>query len=555
VVVANMGREFMPELEEGTLLIRGTFPVNVSLDEVTERSRQLREVLRGFGECAVIVPAIGRPDDGTDPTGYYNMESNIPLLSADDWPVVEKYGRPRTKAELVADLNEALTNRFPGVDWDISQIIRDNVMEALSGVKGENSIKLFGPELDILERTAGQIKDELGIVPGVENPGVFRIQGQSNLEFPIDRQKCALWNVSAADVQAVIGCAVGGKATTQIQEGEKIFDLTVRWPLQLRADETAIRSIPVPVGGNVVLPGGPVASPGSVFGGSAVALATSGLSASLPSPTGNIFNAAPYWTTTPTRKLEDLVTPLDARGQFDPAGSFLRPGASTIYREQGQRLIAIKFEVRGRDLAGTVGDAQAAVAPLVKIPYRTEWSGEFKQMEEAESRMAKMFGVSMVVIALLLYLAFHSLLDAGVVFANVLAMGVGGVWALKLAGLNFNISAAVGFISILGVAVMNGLILVSSFNRLRTDGVPLEEALRVGLKYRVRPLMMTTLTAILGLLPAALSTKIGAQSQRPLAIVVVGGMLFTIFALVIVPVLYSFYGERTPPEGAGEMGH
>ena len=554
VVAANMGREFMPELEEGNLMVRGTFPVNVSLEEVSERSRQLRELLRGFPEFAVAVPAIGRPDDGTDPTGYYNLETFCPLRPEAEWPVVAKYGRPRKKAELVRDLSEALARRFPGVDWDLSQIIRDNVMEALSGVKGENSIKVIGPELDVLEETAGRIRDELGPVPGVQNASVFRIQGQTNLEFPINRRKCAEWVVSAADVQAYIAAAVGGKAATQIQEGEKMADLTVRFPPRLRADESAILALPIPVG-NTIDSGGPLATPGSPFGGAAIGTSTTGSAIPPPSATGNPFNAAPVWTNTPTRRLRDLVTPLNANGQPDPKGSFLKPGASTIYREQGQRLIAIKFDVRGRDLAGTVGDARSAVDPLVKPPYRAEWSGEFKQMQEAEKRMARMFALSLLLIALLLYLAFRSFLDAGVVFANVLAMGVGGVWALKLAGLNFNISAAVGFISILGVAVMNGLLFVSAFNGLRAHGVELKEALQRGTRQLVRPVVMTALAAILGLLPAAFSTKMGSESQRPLAVVVVGGMLFTIFMLVLVPVLYSFYGDRTPPEGAGDLAH
>jgi cobalt-zinc-cadmium resistance protein CzcA len=534
IMAANMGREFMPELEEGALLIRGTFPVNISLEEATIRSRQMRAVLRQFPEVVIVVPAIGRPDDGTDPTGYYNMESNIPLRRQEEWPAIPKYGRPRTKAELVRDLNETLDREFPGVDWDISQVIRDNVMEALSGVKGENSIKVFGPELDTLERTAGQIKDKLENVRGVENAGVFRIQGQSNLEFPIDREKCAYWGVSAADVQAIIG-AIGGTPATRIQKGDKQFDLTIRYPFRLRSDEGPIRAIPVPVGNTTA--SGPPGSPPP------------------PAITGNPFNAAPIVTFTPTRPLEYLVTPLNANGQPDPKGSFLRPGASTIYREQGQRFIAIKFESRGRDLAGTVGDARSVVDPLIQPPYRTEWSGEFRQMEEAEKRIARMFALALVLITLLLYLAFRSFLDAAVVFANVLAMGVGGVWALKMAGLNFNISAAVGFISILGVAVLNGLLFVSVFNGMRAHGIPLDETLTRGTRQLVRPVVMTALAAILGLLPAAFSTKMGSESQRPLAVVVVGGMLFTIIALVLVPLLYSFYGDRTPPEGAGDLAH
>ena len=555
VTVANMGREFMPELEEGNMFVRGTFPVNVSLDEVAARSRRLRDVLAAFPEFAVIVPAIGRPDDGTDPTGYYNLETSLPLRPQEQWPADRKRGRVRTKAELVKDLNETLDEAFPGIDFDTSQIIRDNVMEALSGVKGENSIKLFGPDLDTLEATAVRIRDALGDVPGVRNAGVFRVQGQSNLEFPVDRQKCARWNVSAADVQAVVRTAVGGQPATQVQEGGKTFDLTVRWPERLRSDEGAILAIPVPVPGNTVTSGGGVAvSPTPVSGG-AVGVSPSGTSLAPPALTGNPYNAPALPGGVPVRRLADFVTPLDSAGRPLPGGSFLRPGASTIYREQGQRLIAIKFEVRGRDLAGAVAEAQEKVAPLISMPYRAEWSGEFKQMEAAEKRMARMFAVSLVLIVVMLYVAFHNWADTLVVLANVLAMGVGGVWALKAAGLNFNISAAVGFISVLGVAVMNGLLFVSAFNRLRASGVDLGEALVQGTAQLVRPVVMTALAAILGLLPAAFSTQMGSESQRPLAVVVVGGMLFTLVALNLVPLLYSLYGKRTPPEAAGGMGH
>ena len=554
VKAVNMGREFMPELEEGTILVRGTFPVNVSFPEVCARGDQFRAVMQKYGELKAIPVTAGRPDDGTDPTGYYNLESNIPLRPQEQWPVDPARGRPRTKADLLADIERDLDAALPGVDFDFSQVIRDNVMEALSGVKGENSIKLFGPDLDALETTAGAMRDALGAVRGVANAGVFRTQGQANLEFPIDRQKCARWNVSAADVQAVVQSAVGGKAATQIQEGEKLFDLTVRWPAALRADEQAILAIPVPVS-NAVAAGGATTLAPTPFAGGSAGLSPTGTTLALPSATGSAFNAPPVALAVPTRRLRDLVTPLDRAGRPDESASFLRPGASTIYREQGQRFIAIKFEARGRDLASTVADAKAAVEPLVRLPYRTEWSGEFKQMEAAEGRMAKAFLASLVLIAVMLYMAFNSVLDAAAVFLNVAGVGIGGVWALHLAGLNFNISAAVGFISILGVSVMNGLIMVSSFNALRAHGTPLEAALKDGVLHRVRPLIMTLLTAILGLLPAAFSTAIGSQSQRPLALVVVGGMLATILLFNLLPLLYSFYGDRTPPEGAADMAH
>jgi cobalt-zinc-cadmium resistance protein CzcA len=553
-VVANMGREFMPELEEGNMLVRGTFPVNISFKEAVKRARQFREIARQFPEVRAIPTATGRPDDGTDPTGYYNMEANMPLRPESEWPVVAKYGRPRTKDQLVKDLNETLESSLPGVDWDISQIIRDNVMEALSGVKGENSIKVFGPELDTLEKLASDIKNALDGIPGVQNPGVFRIRGQSNLEFPVDRQKCARWNISATDVQSIIQSAVGGKAVGQMQEGGKSFDICTRWPLRLRSDEEKILAILVPVS-NQVTSGNQTTIASTPISGASVGLSATGTTAVPPAPTGSSVNAPAITPTTSFRRLGDLVTPRGENGQPDESGSFFRPGASTIYREQGQRLIAIKFEVRGRDLASAVADARSKVDPLLQPPYRAEWSGEFQEMQDAEKRLARVFGVAILLIALCLYLAFNSMLDAATVFVNVLIMGVGGVWALKITGLNFNISAAVGFISILGVAVMNGLLFVSSFNRLRASGVELKESLMRGTGQRVRPLIMTALAAILGLLPAALSTKIGSQSQRPLAVVVVGGMLFTILAINLVPVLYSFYGHREPHAGAGEMGH
>jgi cobalt-zinc-cadmium resistance protein CzcA len=553
-VAANMGREFMPELEEGGMLIRGTFPVNISLDEVTRRAHQFRQLVGNFGELRVIQTAVGRPDDGTDPTGYYNVEATIPLRPQHEWPIDPARGRCRTKAELVADLNVTLDQHFPGVDFDISQIIRDNVMEALSGVKGENSIKIFGPNLGTLETTAIQVRDTLGTITGVENPGVFRIQGQSNFEFPVDPQKCSHWAVTPADIQNVVQCAVGGKSVTTMQEGAKKFDVTLRWPERLRSDEQTILAIPVPVANNVT-DGNRVAVGGTPVSGGASGLSATGTAMALPAATGNVFNAPALAPNCPSRRLGDLVTPLNLQGEYDPRGSFVRPGASTIYREQSQRFIAIKFEVRGRDLASAVAEAKAKVAPLIHSPYRTEWSGEFRQMEEAERRLTRMFAVSMALIILLIYMAFRSVLDACVVLANVAAMAVGGVWALKITNLHFNISAAVGFISILGVAVMHGLVFVSAFNGFRSRGIDLDETLERATRQRIRPILMTALTALLGLLPAALSNEIGSESQKPLAVVVVGGMLATIVCINLVPLWYSFYGHREPAEGAADLSH
>jgi heavy metal efflux system protein len=552
----GLGREFMPELEEGNFWIRGVFPVNVSLEEMADKVRVVRSIMRKYPEVETIVPQVGRPDDGTDPTSFYNLEIFVPLKPFDRWPTPPGHVRPRTKPELQAELNGELDRTLLGVDWGFSQNIRDNVMESLSGVKGENSVKIFGPDLDDLERLADQVKNTLAQVRGVDSPGVFRIKGQSDLEIPIDRDKCSLWNVSVADVQNVIQTAIGGKAATQMIEGERTFDVTLRWPERLRNNEQAILNIPVEVIGNTVSPNSGTALNPSPLTGPTSGVATSGTSGTMPTLMGRAdATTALNLTAVPRRRLGDLVTPLNARGDPDTTASFIRPGASTISREQGQRLIAVKFGVRGRDLAGTVAEAQAKVAPLIPPGYRTEWSGEFQEMQEAERRLAVVFGLSLVLILILLYMAFFSLLDALLVFFNIVVMSLGGVWALLLTGLNFNISAAVGFISILGVAVMNGLILVSSFNRFRAEGLPLHDAIRKGFENRIRPLMMTSLTAIFGLLPAALSTRIGAQSQRPLAIVVVGGMITLLLLINLIPVLYSFYGRREPVADAGNLAH
>jgi cobalt-zinc-cadmium resistance protein CzcA len=309
---------------------------------------------------------------------------------------------------------------------------------------------------------------------------------------------------------------------------------------------------------NVVTPGNAPGGAQTPAGGPSSGPDPTGTSTPRPTLSGsqvvalvNNVNSVPRLT------VRQLVTPYNDAGELDPIhGSFVRPGASTIYREQGRRLIAVKFSVRDRDLASTVAEAQERSRPLVPAPYTTEWSGEFQEMQEAEYRLMFIIPLSLSLIFMLLYLAFHDVVDAALVFSNVVALSLGGVWALLLTGTNFSISAAVGFVSIFGVAIMDGLLLVSYFNHLRAQGLPLREAIMQGAERRVRPVMMTALTAIFGLLPAALSTKIGSQSQRPLAIVVVGGMVTTLFLTrYLMPVLYSFYGHRPPKVGSGGMAH
>jgi cobalt-zinc-cadmium resistance protein CzcA len=417
-----VGREFMPELEEGNLWIRGDFPVNISLDETSAKARTARWIMKKYPEVDTIVTQLGRPDDGTDTDGFYNIEFFVNLKPQKDWPAVKPrkglarlFGarRPRDKAELVADMDAELTGGLIGVDWNFSQNIRDNVMESLSGIKGDNSVKIVGPDLDELERLADKTKSILDGIPGMEDVGVFRIKGQPNLEFPVDRRKCQRWGVSVNDVQSVVQSAVGGKALSQMIEGEKTFDITLRWPAALRNSAEAILNIPVEITNNQTTSGYVPSTAQTPQSGASTGISTVGTSVVMPSKTGSQFGGTYNDTSSvPRRRLGDLVTPLDEEGKPDPrrdlVHDFVRSGASTIYREDGQRLIAVKFSVRGRDLAGAVAQARAMTAGLFPptSPYRTIWSGEFEEMEQAEGRLMFIIPVSLGLILILLYIAF-----------------------------------------------------------------------------------------------------------------------------------------------------
>lgn len=568
LLLPYLGREFMPPLEEGHLFVRGIFPVSIALEQTNEKSRIAREIMRKYPEVESVVCQLGRPESGTDPTGFFSSEFFVPLKRQEDWPrLVKETGwrswlgshRRRTKPELIREMNDELVEALAGVNWNFSQIIRDNVLEVLSGVQGENSVKIIGPDIEELERIGKQVVAMLRDVRGIQDVGLYRILGQCNLEFPIDREKCSLWDVSVADVHNVIQTAIGGKTISQMIEGEKTFDITIRWPNRLRNDETDILNIPVDVTNNRVTDNATAGMTSTPISGKSSGVAPTGFSNSLPALMGSTEGSLlPEFMSAPRERLRDLVTPQgsDPAGPLDPSGEFVRAGASMISRDMGRRMIAVKFGVRDRDLAGAVAEAQAKVNRIIPKGYQVEWSGEFQQMEEGERRLQMIIPLSLLLVFILLYLAFRSVLDAVVTLFNVLALSLGGIWALFLTGTNFSISAAVGFTSIFGVAIMDGLLLVSSFNQLRALGIPLREAILQGAEKRLRPVTMTALTAIFGLLPAALSAKIGAQTQKPLAIVVVGAMITTLFLTrYLMPVLYSFYGNREPPEGSGKMAH
>ena len=480
-MVPRLGTEFLPKLEEGNLWIRATLPPTIGLDPGEPYVAKIRQTLNRFPQVTTVISQHGRPDDGTDPTGFFNAEFFAPLKPVDQWP------RGVTKAKLIDQMKTDLNKEFIGVDFNFSQNIEDNVEEAVSGVKGENSVKLYGPDLEVLEKNADLIKTQLESVRGIEDVGVFAELGQPNLLIEVDRQRSARYGLAPADVNSIVQAAIGGQSVTDVFEGERHFPLVVRLLPEYRQDVRAIRNILVPAPGGAQVPLG---------------------------------------------ELADIK---------------LRSGASYIYREGNERYIPIKFSVRGRDLGGAIAEAQSRIAGSVRLPagYRADWSGEFGELKEAEARLMYIVPISILLIVILLYGAFNSLRDCFLVLITIPFAVLGGVLALLVTGLNFSVSAAVGFISLFGVAVMEGVILISYYNQRRHHGYTRDDALRQAAEVRMRPVLMTCLSACIGLLPAAISTGIGSETQRPLATVIVGGMLLApILILLLVPVLLSFMPAR-----------
>jgi cobalt-zinc-cadmium resistance protein CzcA len=488
----TLGAEFMPELEEGNLWVRAVLPSTVSREEAARIAPRLRAVIASVPEVRGVMSQVGRPDDGTDITSFFNLEFNVPLKPMEEW-------RPGMTRRLIEEELTAKFAEFPGIEFGFSQLIRDNIDEALSGIKGANSVKLFGSDLKTLEDVGRQIVDTLSKIDGIENVGMFNILGRPNLEIRIDRRACARYGVNVDDLNDIVRVAVGGKAFSQMVEGEKLYDIVLRLPEDHRNDPAAIGRIPVD------LPG--------IGGG------------------------------------EGARIPLSHLATIEPHKS----GASYIYRENNRRYLPIKFAVRNRDLASAVEEArhtvEAADGP-VKLPegYRTVWSGEFAQMRQAGATLALTVPLSGALILIVLYSMFRSFKDACLVMAGVTAALPGGVLALWATGTPFSISAAVGFISIFGVVVQNGVLLVNDFNTLRARGEPLDQAVLGGSVTLLRAIVMISLTAILGLLPAALADTVGSQAQKPLALVVVGGMASAmILPQFLVPALYSMF-PGPPPE-------
>jgi cobalt-zinc-cadmium resistance protein CzcA len=487
----GLGLEFLPHLEEGNFWIRAEMPTSVSLEASNGYVNQMRAVMKRYPEVETVVSQHGRPDDGTDTTGFFNAEFFVPLKPFDTWP------KGVDKAKLTKQLSDDLTARFPGVDFNFSQNIEDNVEEAASGVKGENSVKLFGGDLETLQRTAERIKDVMATVPGITDLAVFNSLGQPTVQIEVDRAKAARYGLAPGDINSTVATAIGGQAAGNLYEegSDRNFPIMVRLAPQYRQSLDAIRKITV----------------------------------GAPSPTGAGVIQVPL---------------------TDVAKITYASGASFVYREQQSRYIPIKFSVRGRDLGGAVLEAQAKVAKEVRMPggYRVEWVGELGQLQSALSRLEVMVPISLVLIGLLLFLNF-SLLSDTLLAASVMPMAlIGGIFTLYVTHTPLSISAVIGFIGLFGVSVMNGILVVASFNHLVEAGLERSEALVRACRTQLRPVIMTCMAACVGLLPAAVATGIGSQVQRPLALVVVGGILLApVLILIVLPVLLDLFSRRVPP--------
>jgi heavy metal efflux system protein len=471
-----IGSEFLPHLDEGAIWVRGTLAPSVGQKDSVELANRARVMLCSFPEVPQCTSQVGRPDDGTDTTGFFNTEYFVDLKPKEEWrPVFHQ-----NKEALIGAMNREL-EKIPGVIWNFSQPISDNMEEAVSGVKGELAIKVFGDDLKTLEATGDKITGVMRGIKGIGDLGLFRVIGQPNLNFSVDREQAARYQINVADVQDAIQTAVGGNALTQVLQDEKRYDLVLRYAADYRNTREAIENI------------------------------------RLLSPSGERVSLAQLC------KVETA------------------DGASEIYREQSQRYVAIKYSVRGRDLGGAVREAIDKVNTQVPLPpgYHIDWAGEYESQQRAQRRLTIIIPLTLLLIFMILYSMFKTPKWALLILMNVFIAPVGGVVALWLSGTNFSVSTGVGFLALFGVSVQVGVIMVEYINQLRARGLTVVEAAEEGAILRLRPIMMTMLVATLGLLPAATSHGIGSDSQRPFAIVIVGGLLGALLmSIFLLPTLY-----------------
>jgi cobalt-zinc-cadmium resistance protein CzcA len=487
-----IGSEFLPHLDEGALWVRGTLAPSTGPDEGIRVSNQARIILCSFPEVPQCTSQTGRPDDGTDTTSFFNTEYFVDLKPKEEWrPIFHE-----NKDELIAAMNREL-NKIPGVVWGFSQPIEDNMEEAVSGVKGELATKVYGDDLKTLEEKSDQIARIMGSVQGIEDLGVFHVLGQPNLNLTVNRDAAARYQINVADVQDAIQTAVGGNALTQVLKDEARYDLVLRYLPRYRDTKEAIESI------------------------------------RLLSPSGERVSLAQL------SKIEE------------------KDGGSEIYREGNQRYVAIKYSVRGRDLGGAVEEAMKKVNEQVKLPpgYHIDWEGEYESQKRADERLLIVLPITILLIFIILYTMFKSFKWALLILANVAMARIGGLLALLITGTNFSVSSGVGFLALFGVSVQTGVIMLEYINQLRARRYSIEDAAVEGAVLRLRPIMMTMLVATLGLLPAALSHAIGSDSQRPFAIVIVGGLIADlVMSIFLLPTLYVWIAAERDALPASEEG-
>jgi cobalt-zinc-cadmium resistance protein CzcA len=470
-----LGTEFLPDLDEGALWVKAQLPMSASLSQSKEISDKMTKMIRKYPEVRHTLAQIGRTNDGTDPKGFFNVEIAVDLYPKEDW-------RKGVSTEMLIDsLNQQLS-KIPGLLLNYSQPIRDNVEEAVAGVPASLAVKIAGPDFEKLDSLANQVQDVLSKVQGVEDLGVLRNLGQPEFRIELDQEKMALYGVATVDANAVIEMAIGGKAATQLYEGERKFDIRIRYQKDYRDTKEKIEQLMVPT------------QDGSKI---------------------------------PIKELATIRT---------------LTGPAFVYRDNNSRYIPVKFSVRGRDLGSTIAEAQAKVNEVVKLPknYRMTWNGEFENQQRASKTLANVVPLCLLAIFLILFITFGNVKDALLTILNVPFALIGGILALHITGINFSISAGIGFIALFGVCIQNGVILISVFRKNLQAKMTLHQAILHGVVSRVRPVVMTALMAAIGLLPAAISTGIGSETQKPLAIVVIGGLVTsTILTLLILPILYS----------------
>jgi cobalt-zinc-cadmium resistance protein CzcA len=475
-----LGTEFLPELNEGSIYVRASMPMNISLNESVRYTNEMRRVFDQFPEVHAVISQTGRPNDGTDPTGFYNIEFLIDIYPQEKWE------SGISKEKLIAQMQDKLAV-FKGVSFNFSQPIMDNVEEAVSGVKGSIAVKVYGQDLSVMEQAGNDIFKQLKTVKGIEDLGAIKNIGQPELRIELDEDKLDLYGVSKGDAQAVIEMAIGGKAATQIYEGERKFDLRIRFQENFRKSDEEIGALLIPT-----------------MNGSQI----------------------------PLKEISNI---------------YYHTGPILVFREANQRFAAVKFSVRGRDMGSAIKEAQQKVDANVKMPdgYKLKWAGDFENQQRATNRLIQVVPVSLLMIFVILFVLFGNIKDAGIVLVNVPFAIIGGIASLLITGTNFSISAGIGFIALFGICIQNGVILISVFKKNLHERMNLADSIFSGVQSRIRPVVMTAMMAAIGLIPAAISTGIGSETSKPLAIVVIGGLITaTILTLLVFPIIFSVFYKK-----------